>query len=550
MLGSSLDYETTLRSVAALAVPKIADCCLIDMIEPDGNVKRLTIVHAEDARAASAGEMSRRFPLRKNDPHGPARVLRSGKAEIETALDGNRPDTGDSDLRGPFSLLARELGLRSAMYAPLSARGRLLGVITFGMAGSGRRYAAADLRVAEDLARQSAMAVDNARLYQEAQQARIDAEAANNAKDDFLAVLSHELRTPLTPVLLAVSALQENPATRQELRPIVEMIRHGVQLQAHLIDDLLDVTKIARGKLTLQSRLIDVHELIGRTVEICRDTIDSGKIRLVQELGSVRPWVMGDQARLHQVVWNLLKNAAKFTPAEGCVTIRTVDAGPETVSIEVTDTGLGIDPTVLPRIFEAFEQGESKVTRRFGGLGLGLAITRALVVAHCGTIAAESDGKGKGATFRVTLPVAPEGIPNPTRDPSLSSADLPVFVAPMQHRILLVEDDPATLALLGRLLGRQGHLVEQASDCASAVAKAKSSGFDLLVSDIQLPDGTGHELLGRLNAIRPVRAIALTGFGMDHDIRQASESGFDAHLTKPIEFTQLLAAIDRVMARG
>jgi PAS domain S-box-containing protein len=380
--------------------------------------------------------------------------------------------------------------------------------------------------------------------------ARDDAEQANQAKNQFLAVLSHELRTPLNPILLAATAMLERPSPPEDIRPTLEMIEQNVSLQARLIDDLLDVMRIVRGKLPLHWAVLDCHELIGRAVEVCRGEFQGKNLRIITDLAAEHHHANADPARLQQVLWNLFRNAAKFTPEGGTITIRTRNRrgpgdGNEVITLEVSDTGIGIEPEVLPRIFDPFQQGETTITRKFGGLGLGLAICKGIVDAHGGSLAAESRGKDQGTTFRVVL----EALPGPAEGRKVDRVEGGPAVAPVlteSLRILVVEDEPATLRLMARLLRRLGHAVTTASTVASAVEAFGAGELDLIVSDIGLPDGTGLDLMRKVKAVRPVPAIALTGSGMEDDIVRSRQAGFAAHMTKPIDFTKLEAMIRQV----
>ena len=377
--------------------------------------------------------------------------------------------------------------------------------------------------------------------------AKEEAEDANRAKDDFLAVLSHELRTPLNPILLATTAMIDRPTPPEEFHPTLEMIRQNVNLQARLIDDLLDVMRIVRGKMPLHWGVSDCHDLIGRAVEITRSDALGKNLHLALDLAAEERCVNADAARLQQVFWNLLKNAIKFTPEGGTITVRTRNEG-ESILIEVADTGIGIEPEILPEVFDAFHQGDARITRKFGGLGLGLAICRGVVEAHGGTIAAESDGKDRGTTFRVafkTMPV-PEDVPGCGDE---GDGDHKPFPAASLNRlsILAVDDEPTSLRLMARLLGGLGHRVVTAGTVADAWgAFGQADGFDLIISDIGLPDGSGLDLMRKVKSVRPVPAIALTGYGMDEDIRRSREAGFTTHMTKPIDFTKLEAMIRHV----
>ncbi|HEY2159269.1 MAG TPA: ATP-binding protein [Isosphaeraceae bacterium] len=380
----------------------------------------------------------------------------------------------------------------------------------------------------------------------ELEMAKEASEAAGRAKDRFLAVLSHELRTPLNPILLGVTYLLESGEAPGSLRPTFEMIRRNVELEARLIDDLLDVTKILQDKLRLQLADSDAHAVLGRAVEICRGDIDDKSLVLVLDLSADRHVVRADGARLQQVFWNLIKNAVKFTPAGGSLAIRTRNAGdpgrPRLV-IEFTDSGRGIAAGDLGRIFEPFQQGTADVGR-IGGLGLGLSISRGLVEGHGGTLTAESPGPGRGATFRIELDTLPAGAA-PERVATRIGGDEP---AGSSLRVLLVEDEPETLDVFSRILRSMGHRVATATTLAGAVSTALSGEFDLIISDVGLPDGSGLELPGRLGGSRSTPAIAVSGFGMKDDIQRSLEAGFAAHLVKPIGFKELEATIRQVLA--
>jgi CheY-like chemotaxis protein len=289
-------------------------------------------------------------------------------------------------------------------------------------------------------------------------------------------------------------------------------------------------------------------------VQVCRSEVLGHQLHLEVLTGAHRRHVNADTARLQQVFWNLIRNAVKFTPEGGRVTIRTSNVadpgGPEgLIVIEVSDSGIGIEPAVLPVIFDPFQQGETTITRKFGGLGLGLAICKGIVDAHGGTITAESGGKGRGTTFKVTLGALPEPVEEVSADPGRGTPDV-AETAPASLRILAVEDEPATLRLMARLLRGLGHTVTTANTIEEALKAFAACDFNLIVSDIGLPDGTGLDLMRQAVALRgPVPAIALTGYGMEEDIRRSREAGFTAHLTKPIDFSKLEAMIRQVTGR-
>ncbi len=379
-------------------------------------------------------------------------------------------------------------------------------------------------------------------------------QAANRAKDRFLATLSHELRTPLTPILVTATAMLDDPTTPGPFRGVLEMIRRNVTLEARLIDDLLDLTRIRGGKLHLERVVVDAHELVHHVAEICREDLRSKRIQLSLELTAQRHHVDADPARFQQVLWNVIKNAIKFTPDGGTITVRTRDTDLRpcdgTVAgliFEISDTGTGIEANELPRIFEIFEQGGLASSGRSGGLGLGLMISRSIVEQHGGHLTAASDGAGLGATFTVEMPTVGDApIPALPAVPFVP----PVSVAGRYLTILLVEDNADTLNYLSQMLTLRGHEVRTAATLASAIRVASDVAFDVLVSDIELPDGSGLELMGVLRTSRAVPGIALSGFGSSEDIELSRSAGFAEHLTKPVIFSRLEEAIQQVAASG
>jgi PAS domain S-box-containing protein len=391
------------------------------------------------------------------------------------------------------------------------------------------------------------------RMFRE-QVARAEAEAVIRAQDRFLATLSHELRTPLTPILATVTAMIDQPVAPDELPDLLGMIRRNVGLEVRLIDDLLDLTRIRGGKLLLRREVVDAHELIHRVVEICGDEIRSGRLQTVLDLAARQSEVDADPIRLQQVLWNLIKNAIKFTPPGGTVTVRSRDgdASPSGafgsgLLIAVSDTGIGIEADVLPRIFDLFEQGGASSARRSGGLGLGLTISRSIVEQHGGRLVADSGGKGLGATFTIAIPTVGAPFVTPLPDEPLASHAL----STLRHfTILLVEDNTDTLNYLSKMLTLRGHTVRTAADLRTAFQIAAETEFDVLISDIELPDGSGLQLIRTLRSTRAVPGIALSGFGSPDDIEMSHSAGFAAHLVKPVDFRRLEEVIQRFAARG
>ncbi|HEV3392966.1 MAG TPA: MASE1 domain-containing protein [Chthoniobacterales bacterium] len=365
-------------------------------------------------------------------------------------------------------------------------------------------------------------------------------EAANRTKDNFLAMLSHELRTPLTPVIAAIDALETETSPSDLAKCSLSMIRRNVELESQLIDDLLDLTRIAKDKLQLRFGSIDAHEVIANVVDMSRAEAQDRQLNLRLNLRAGAHHVLADAAKFQQIIWNLVKNAIKFTGENGDITISTTNLEAQTLTISVQDSGIGIEPEIMNRIFDPFEQGERSFQRRYGGLGLGLAISKSLAQAHGGTLTGKSDGRDHGSTFVLTLKtVAPPARVVKLAEPTPATRSL---------RILLVDDHLDTCTALERLLVRRGHLVAAAHNVRSAMEAAARSSFDLLISDIALPDGTGTELMTYLHAISRLPGIAISGFGMNGDIEKSFEAGFTEHLVKPVKMENLEAAIDRVMS--
>ncbi len=371
-------------------------------------------------------------------------------------------------------------------------------------------------------------------------EARDVAEAANLAKDHFLAVLSHELRTPLTPALTAIQTIEGDPNLPAEFREQVQMIRRNVQLEVKLIDDLLDLTRVSRGKLELNLQPVDAHESIAQVLKIVEADLACKGLSMTTDLTATARVVQADPARLQQILWNLIKNAIKFTPPGGRIDIRTRNEPGDVLELSVTDTGIGIEAGAVGKIFDAFEQGGKQITKQFGGLGLGLAISRKLTEMHGGNLSVTSAGRDQGACFTFRLGAKPVVLPAPAAPARPSTDDL------AGCRVLLVDDHLDTARAMGRLLKRWGCVVETADSVGSALSVADGNKFDVLISDIGLPDGTGLDLIRQLKERHPVKGIAVSGFGMEEDLKLSKTAGFSEHLVKPVDLSKLEAAIRRV----
>jgi len=540
VLVSSFDYREMFGALARLLIPDFADCCIVDLVQNDGALLPIVVAHKDETLERRIQEFRATFPTRVDDERGVAAALKGGLPVLCKQF-GEKQMAAFARSHAEEEAL-RHLDIRSYIVVAMKARGRTLGGLCL-VSMTERRYNDADLSLAMELAERAGLALDNSRLYLESRQAREAAEAANAAKDRFLAMLSHELRTPLSPVLHATTLLVDEDCP-EHMRATLETIRRNVQLEARLIDDLLDLARIRNGKLQLQVEPVDAHDLLRRAVEICESDIRTRHLRLTLDLQAHRPMLEADPARIQQIFWNLISNAVKYTPPEGAITLRTMDDEPgNLLRVEVTDSGIGIEPTRLESIFDAFEQAQSGHS---GGLGLGLAICRALTTLHGGRIAAHSGGSGKGATFTVTLPAAREIPSNQVAAPAA-----PLQAAAKGLRVLLVEDHADTAATLERLLTNCGYVVQTAVNVSTAQRLIEESEFDLLVSDIGLPDGSGLDLMPKFvqaSAGRPIAGVALSGFGMAEDIERSNLAGFHEHLIKPVDFALLRKALNRVAA--
>jgi signal transduction histidine kinase/ActR/RegA family two-component response regulator len=534
-------------------VPTFADWCIVDLLTRDGGVDRVAVAAADAATEHALQQIQRYVPDWKSQQPA-ARVFRSGRTLVFPEV---TEETLTSTARDDAHLaLMRELKPRSAMCVPLLARQRIVGALTFVRGLSGRAYAMPDVAVAEELADRVALAVDNAALYSEAALARGQAEAANRAKDEFLAVLSHELRTPMNAVYGWARMLQGGRLDAAGGLRAVDAIVRNAHAQTQLIDDLLDVSRIATGKMRLDVRSVDLPAVLGAALDAVRPAADAKEIRLRTVMDPQAGPVNGDPDRLQQVVWNLLMNAVKFTPRGGRVqlSLQRVDSH---VEIVVSDTGLGIRAEVLPFVFERFRQGDSSSTRAQTGLGIGLALVRHLVELHGGTVTAESAGEGQGATFRATLPLAiTQADLAGDRGPA-AARELPHYTrASLQGvRVLIVDDDADALGLISTMLTTAGAEVSAHATSSEALAQLRVWRPHVLVSDLEMPGDDGYSLIRRVRALTPAEggrtpAIALTAYGRPEDRIRSLAAGFSIHVSKPVDPAELGVVVSNLAARA
>jgi signal transduction histidine kinase/CheY-like chemotaxis protein len=409
------------------------------------------------------------------------------------------------------------------MAVPLVARGRTLGAISFASVRPGR-YGPDDLALAEDLARRAALAVDHARLYRQARE-------SDRRKDEFLAMLSHELRNPLAPVLNTLAVLRAGGGAGLSDRQAQDVLERQVRHMARLVDDLLDVSRVTRGKIVLQKERVDLRALAGRAAETIRPLVEARRHELTVHLPDGPILLEADATRLEQVLTNLLNNAAKYTEPGGVIRLAVEHAGGDAV-VRVRDTGIGMLPEVLARAFELFVQGDRGLARSEGGLGIGLTLVRSLVEMHGGAVTAHSDGPGKGSEFVVRLPVLPNGTSagSPPRQPAGASGG--------SWRVLVVDDNHDSADTLAALLRMAGHAVQVAYDGRAALEAARTTLPEAVLLDIGLPGMDGHEVARRLReqtGTRPILLVAISGYGQEEDRVRSLEAGFDHHLVKPVD---------------
>jgi PAS domain S-box-containing protein len=669
-LNSSLDYERTLKTIAEMAVPAVADWCAVDMVV-EGVVERLAVAHVDPAKIALVAEIERRYPSDRNAPSGTPNIRRTGRAEWVREIPTSVLEAGARDAE--HLGLIRQLELRSYVGVPLKRGDEVVGVISFATAESKRLYDEEDVALATALADRASIAIENARLFRESHRLQLQAEAqrerlqamimaapnaisvvrgpdltyelmneryrrmfgdgveqgarladserqpaildvlqrvfatgaaaganeaaftadvgsgrevryfnyvlqplrdvaghvdrvvifaddvteqvrarhqlvaahtqaelANRAKDEFLAILGHELRNPLAPIFTALQLMKlRGPDLLERERTIIErQVRHVVRL----VEDLLDVSRITRGTVELKQEVVEIAEVVAKGIEMASPLLEQ---RTHDVELAVQPslFVHADPIRLAQVIANLLNNAAKYTESGGRIEIDGRRDGDQVV-VCIRDTGMGIAPEMLPRIFDLFVQERQALDRAQGGLGLGLSIVRSLVTAHGGTISARSKGVGHGAEFELRLP-AVEG----RERGETAQLRVPAHRADTGARLLVVDDNADALELIVEGLQLLGHEVHQALDGPSALVIADQVKPSIAILDIGLPVMDGYELARRLRALpqlRGIKLVALTGYGQPGDRNRSSAAGFDEHLVKPVSIEHLEALIARL----
>lgn len=526
-LAALVDYKSTLQTVARLAVPSFADWCTVDVLDADGKLERLAVAHVDPSKVELAHELHRRYPPDPASPGGVWKIIRSGKSSLTREITDEMLARNAKDPE--FLHIMRDLGLKSYMGVPLKLRDKVLGVISFISAESRRSYDHDDLTVAEDLAHRAAVAVDNARLYQALKE-------ADRRKDEFLALLGHELRNPLAPLCNSLQLLKLPDVDASIAARARDMMERQLEHLVRLVDDLLDVSRIMRGRIELRREPVDLSAVIARAVETSQPLLDAEGHRLTVAVDPQPLRVDGDLVRLAQVVSNLLNNAARYTPRGGQIWLSAARDGDQAV-IRVRDNGVGIAPETLPRLFDMFYQAERAGGGSRGGLGIGLSLVRGLAELHGGSAEARSAGVGTGSEFVVRLPLLPID-----RDRPRQTAGHEARQMPPRRRVLVVDDNRDAADSLAMLLRNVGQEVEVAYDGTSAVAKAEAERPEIVLLDLGMPQMDGFQVAAAFRAspqLADVVLVALTGWGQPEDRQKTKQSGFDQHLVKPVDLDAL-----------
>lgn len=535
-LFGSLDVAATLETLVEVATARLADLCEVCLVDSDGSTQAQAIRHVDaeqNRRVMGLRELHEGRPL----PVFLTEVLKSRRSELVRHL---LPEVVEASGE-PYASMMTGCGARSRIVVPLIARKRVLGTLLL-ISSRLRPYDESDVTVAEDLASRAAVAIDNGTLYQEMR-------AASALKDEFLATVSHELRTPLNSMLGWARLLRQGRLDAARTASALETIERNALLQSQLVEDLLDLSQMVTGKLRVSVAVTNLVPVIDAALDAVRATMAAKHIHVDFDAKPEALHVLGDPRRLQQVAWNLLSNAAKFTPPGGRVEIAAARVGRH-ATFRVTDDGAGIDEQFLPFVFERFKQGDGRYARQWGGLGIGLAICWDLVTLHGGHIAVRSDGPGRGATFEVTLPLASDtAIETARAEPAKTSPGSGETWPELRRlKVLIVEDEPDGRELLFHVLEQEGALPSVAESSAAALAAMKRDVPDVLVADIGLPGEDGYTMIRKIRSMEEaaggrVPAVALTACARPQDRIDAVGAGFQMHVAKPVDPDHLLAVV-------
>ncbi|MEX2142723.1 MAG: response regulator [Pirellulales bacterium] len=519
-LSNSLNLDDTLQSLLRAAVPRLADLAGVTVVESPGQPWRSELAWLEPGnslpRIRSVGGRE-----------GPHDVLR---AALERVLDSGVPEQlSGLAITNPFAETP-QTELHAALIRPLTARGRILGALTLVMGDSGRAFRAEEVSLADELASRAAVAVDNARLYREIQE-------GDRRKDEFLAMLGHELRNPLAAIANALEYVQIARDDPSSFRRAGDILARQVQMMARLVDDLLDVSRITRGKIELRKEVVELQAAITRAVATVEPLISARQHELTISMPDRPVRLLADPARLEQILANLLNNAAKYTDPGGRIRL-DVEQTEQIAEVHVRDTGVGIPEQLLPRVFDLFMQGDRSLDRAQGGLGIGLTLVRSLVELHGGQVEVSSEGTGRGSEFIVRLPVIVPDTPHS----GLARGSRDCEPRSDARRILLIDDNVDLTTTMSALLRLGGHEVAVCCDGPAGIEAATELQPEVILVDIGLPGMNGYEVASRLRQMPlfdRTMLVAVTGYGQADDRRRAREAGFDHHLVKPVFFEAL-----------
>ena len=549
VLGASLDKAEMLATLGRLLVPFLGDWCAIYLLE-DSRLVGVASAHTDPAKLSLTERYRRSFEPNPNAGHAVWEAVRSGASYVHNQITDDMLALGTQDTE--HLALLRELGMTALLVTPIRVRNRVLGALCLVTAQPGRSYGSMQAELAEELGRRAGVALENAQLYRDAQEAARAADDASRAKDEFLATVSHELRTPLSAILGWSKLLYERVTDPAVKKPI-EVIHRNAQAQVKIIDDILDVSRVITGKFKLDASATDLVALTLDAIDVVRPSAMAKRIQV--EFSPYRNFclLVADGERMRQVIWNLLSNAVKFTQAEGKIEVG-LHQDNSTVVLSVKDSGIGIDPEFLPYVFDRFRQADSSTTRRVSGLGLGLALVRHIVELHGGRVAVTSPGLNQGSTFTITLPI--RAVARQPSEPPAAVAIVPPAPPPKSSleglRVLIVDDEPDARDLIAEVLVGRGAEVERASSAADGVAVLARFRPHILVSDIGMPGEDGFSLIRRVRALPAseggnMPALALTAFAREEDVARAVAAGYSRHLGKPVDPDVLAAAISSLV---
>lgn len=533
-LAALVDRESALQQAARLPIPFLADWCVVYVVDGDGDIEYHAHAHVDAAKDRLLGEMLNKFPLDWSSNTATVQALRTGQSQLMAELP--EPLLSSFTQTDEHREMVAQLRPHAVISVPLKIRDRTIGVIGLVACEPERRYTQEEVALAENLAERVAVAVDNARLFYAVKE-------ASRQKDEFLAMLAHELRNPLAAIRYAVLLGQLAPD--QSPAETLGIIDRQTGNLAHLIDDLLDVSRISRDKITLRRRPTDVAAVVNAAAATVRPLLEEKRHSLSLEIPASPIALFVDPTRTEQILANLLTNAAKYTNHEGRITVRCRPESHQAI-IEVIDTGIGLPPELLTRVFDLFAQADRTLDRAEGGLGIGLTVARKLAELHGGTIEAHSDGVGRGSTFTVRLPLAEQPF---VRDESTS----PNYDAGSvgRRKILVVDDNRDTATSCASIFKALGHEVQTAFDGFAALETARAFHPEAIFLDIGLPGINGFDVARTLRSegFTKETIVAVSGYGQPDDRQRSREAGFDDHLVKPVPHEDLLGVLRRVHAK-